>query len=40
MNTTEESAQLHELEQCLIKAWLDNDRETVNAILDDDWTRL
>ena len=35
---TEESAQLNELEQRLIRAWLEDDGETVNSILDDDWT--
>ena len=35
---TEDEAQLNELEQRLVKAWLDNDWETVNAILDDDWS--
>src|SRR5687767_9540257 len=32
-----EEAELNELEQRLIKAWLEQDRETVNAILDPDW---
>lgn len=35
---TEQSDQLNQLEQRLIRAWLDNDRETINAILADDWT--
>ena len=35
---TEPEDQLNQLEQRLIRAWLDNDRETVNAILADDWT--
>ncbi len=35
---TEEEAQLNELEQRLVKAWLYNDWETVNEILDDDWS--
>lgn len=33
-----ESVQLNELEQRLIRAWLDKDRRTVDAILADDWT--
>ena len=35
---TEQEDQLNQLEQRLIRAWLDNDRETVNAILADDST--
>jgi len=35
---TEQEDQLNQLEQRIIRAWLDNDRETVNAILADDWT--
>lgn len=30
--------ELNQLEQRLIKAWVEHDRETVNAILSDDWT--
>ena len=33
-----ESEQLNELQQRLIRAWVEHDRETVNAILADDWT--
>jgi ketosteroid isomerase-like protein len=32
------SAELNELEQRLIRAWIERDRETIDAILDDDWT--
>lgn len=32
------SEQLNELQQRLIRAWLDNDSDAVNAILDDDWS--
>jgi ketosteroid isomerase-like protein len=35
---TNESEQLNELQQRLIRAWVESDRETVNAILADDWT--
>lgn len=35
---TEVEEQLNQLEQRLIKAWLDGDRETVEALLSDDWT--
>lgn len=35
---TKETDQLNELEQRLVRAWLDNDYEAVNSILDDDWT--
>lgn len=35
---TQESDQLNELQQRLIRAWVEHDRETVNAILADDWT--
>src|SRR5262245_14727398 len=35
---TEQEDQLNQLEQRLIRAWLDNDRETATAILADDWT--
>lgn len=31
-------AELYELEQRLIRAWIEQDRETVDAVLDDDWT--
>ena len=34
---TEQEDQLNQLEQRLIRAWLDHDRDTVDAILDDDW---
>jgi ketosteroid isomerase-like protein len=33
-----ETEELNELEQRLVKAWIDEDRETVNAILADDWS--
>jgi ketosteroid isomerase-like protein len=32
-----ESEQLNQLEQRLIRAWVENDRETVDAVLSDDW---
>lgn len=35
---TEQEDQLNQLEQRIIRAGPDNDRETVNAILADDWT--
>lgn len=35
---TQQSDELNKLEQCLVRAWLENDRETVDAILADDWT--
>jgi ketosteroid isomerase-like protein len=35
---TTEAEQLNELQQRLIRAWVEQDRETVNAILSDDWT--
>jgi ketosteroid isomerase-like protein len=35
---TEQEIQLRELEQRLIKAWLNHDWDVVDAILDDDWT--
>ena len=35
---TEDTARLNELEQRLIRAWLEGDRETVEALLADDWT--
>jgi ketosteroid isomerase-like protein len=35
---TEQEDHLYQLEQRIIRAWLDNDRETINAILADDWT--
>jgi ketosteroid isomerase-like protein len=35
---TKEVAELNELEQRLIKAWVEQDRETVEMILSDDWT--
>jgi ketosteroid isomerase-like protein len=35
---TEATEQLNQLQQRLIKAWVENDREAVNAILSDDWT--
>jgi ketosteroid isomerase-like protein len=35
---TEHEIQLNQLEQRLIRAWINNDWETVNAILDDDWS--
>lgn len=35
---TEQEDQLNQLEQRIIRAWLDNDRETISAILADDWT--
>lgn len=35
---TEESEQLHQLEQRLIRAWVEKDRETVDEILADDWS--
>jgi ketosteroid isomerase-like protein len=31
------SAELNELEQRLVRAWIDRDRETIEAILSDDW---
>jgi ketosteroid isomerase-like protein len=31
------SAELNELEQRLIRAWVDRDRETIDAVLDDNW---
>jgi Domain of unknown function (DUF4440) len=31
------STDLNELEQRIIRAWVDRDRETIDAILDDDW---
>ena len=37
---TEQSAQLHELEQRLVRAWLNNEWETINSILADDWTLI
>ena len=36
MNTAE--AELNELEQRLIRAWVEQDRESVEAVLDDDWS--
>lgn len=30
--------ELNELEQRLVRAWLEEDRETVEAILDEDWS--
>jgi ketosteroid isomerase-like protein len=33
-----EEAELNELEQRLVRAWLELDRAAINAILDDDWT--
>ncbi|HYP01723.1 MAG TPA: nuclear transport factor 2 family protein [Pyrinomonadaceae bacterium] len=35
---SEQWDELNELEQRLIRAWLEEDRETVEAILDDDWS--
>jgi ketosteroid isomerase-like protein len=35
---TEESAPLHQLEQRLIRAWIERDRETVDEILAADWS--
>ena len=35
---TQESDQLNELQQRLIRAWVEHDRDTVDAILSDDWT--
>lgn len=34
----EESEQLNQLEQRLIRAWIEKDRETVDEILADDWS--
>src|SRR5262245_11360530 len=34
----EQEVQLNQLEQRIIREWLDKDREAVNAILADDWT--
>lgn len=34
---TKEFDELNQLEQRLIKAWVEHDREAVNAILSDDW---
>jgi ketosteroid isomerase-like protein len=31
-------AELNELEQRLIRAWVEQDRDTVDSILDDDWS--
>lgn len=36
-NTTDATAQLNELEQRLVRAWLESDRDAVDAILADDW---
>ena len=36
-NLATESEQLNQLEQRLIRAWVESDRETVDAILSDDW---
>jgi ketosteroid isomerase-like protein len=35
---TEQEVQLNQLEQRIIRAWLENDRETIDAVLADDWT--
>ena len=32
------SEQLEQLEQRLIRAWIDHDRETINTLLSDDWS--
>jgi ketosteroid isomerase-like protein len=38
MNTAMIEAELNELEQRLIRAWIEQDRETVDDLLDDDWS--
>lgn len=35
---TEQENRLYQLEQRIIRAWVENDRDTINAILADDWT--
>ena len=35
---TEEAEQLNQLEQRLVRAWVERDRETVDEILADDWS--
>ncbi|HEX8474639.1 MAG TPA: nuclear transport factor 2 family protein [Pyrinomonadaceae bacterium] len=35
---TKYSTQLNKLEQRLVKAWLENDWQTIDAILADDWS--
>ena len=35
---TEQSDQLEQLEQQLVRAWVEKDRATVEALLADDWT--
>ncbi|HZS44679.1 MAG TPA: nuclear transport factor 2 family protein [Blastocatellia bacterium] len=34
----DQEAQLNEIEQKLVKAWLDNDWQTVDDLLDNDWS--
>ncbi|MBD0372403.1 MAG: nuclear transport factor 2 family protein [Pyrinomonadaceae bacterium] len=35
---TEHEIQLNQLEQRLVRAWIESDWETIDAILDDDWS--
>lgn len=35
---TEHEIQLNELEQRLVRAWIENDWEAINLLLDDDWS--
>ena len=35
---TEHEAQLNELEQRLVRGWIENDWEAIDSILDDDWS--